>query len=204
MTDQELKHIIQEGETTRVQFKRRVEDAYKIACEMVAFCNSDGGLLIIGVKDDSGKLNGLDYQELQRTNNLLALAASDCIKPSILIETETVAVDNNSILVARIPKGKDKPYKDNKGIVWVKNGSDKRRVFSNERLLSMMQNSGRICADKESVEGTSIADVSEASLRMLLTKRYFEAKKPIAFRVRSLFSALYRSGQRYSSCVASL
>ena len=172
MTDQELKHIIQEGETTRVQFKRRVEDAYKIACEMVAFSNFEGGLIVIGVIDDSGDLDGLDYQELQRTNNLLALAASDCIKPSILIETETVDVDGNAVLVVQIPKGKDKPYKDNKGIVWIKNGSDKRRVFSNERLLSMMQNSGRVCADKECVGGTSIADVSEASLRMLLTKRY--------------------------------
>ena len=172
MTSQELKHILQQGETTRVQFKRRIDDAYKVACEMVAFCNSDGGILIVGVKDESGEAEGLIFQELQQTNNLLALAASDCIKPSIIIETETVEVDGKALLVVRIPQGKDKPYKDNKGIVWIKNGSDKRRVFSNERLLSMMQNSGRTCADSDSVEGSSITDVSEVALRTLLTKRY--------------------------------
>ena len=45
----ELLDIISKGESSTVQFKERVNDAYKIATEMVAFSNSEGGLIIIGV-----------------------------------------------------------------------------------------------------------------------------------------------------------
>ena len=36
------------------------------------------------------------------------------------------------------------PYKDNKGIIWVKNGSDKRKVFSNSELRVMLQSCGNL------------------------------------------------------------
>ena len=67
---------------------------------------------------------------------------------------------------------KNKPYKDNKGIVWVKNGSDKRKVFSNAELRVIRQSSGRLSADNESIEGSSYKDISESTLKYFLFKRY--------------------------------
>ncbi|KAA6332700.1 hypothetical protein EZS27_018824, partial [termite gut metagenome] len=61
MTANELKHIIPQGETTVVQFKKQADDAYKMGTEMVAFCNSQGGLLIIGVDDKTGAIIGLTF-----------------------------------------------------------------------------------------------------------------------------------------------
>ncbi|GHV52355.1 hypothetical protein FACS1894181_15390 [Bacteroidia bacterium] len=102
--------------------------------EMVAFSNMQGWILLIGVDDKTGVISGLSFEEIQQTNALLVNAASENVKPAIVIATETVNVDRQNIIVATIPKGKDKPYKDNKGIIWVKNGSDKRKVFSNAEL----------------------------------------------------------------------
>ncbi|KAA6326805.1 hypothetical protein EZS27_024139 [termite gut metagenome] len=172
MIANELKHIIPQGETTTVQFKKRTDDAYKMGTEMVAFCNSQGGLLIIGVDDKIGAITGLTFEEIQQTNTLLANAASENVKPAIVIFTETVDIDGQNVIVATIPQGKDKPYKDNKGIIWVKNGSDKRKVFSNTELRVMMQNCGNLAADKDSVEGSSYKDISVSTLRNFLYERY--------------------------------
>ena len=172
MTGNELKKLISQGEKTKLQLKRSVEDAYKIATEMVAFSNSYGGMIIIGVDDKSGEITGLSYPELQQHNALLANAASENVKPSILIHSDTIEVDGKNLIVATITEGKDKPYKDNKGIIWVKNGSDKRKVFSNAELRVMMQHCRTISADSDSVPGTSIKDVDIQTLKLFLLNRY--------------------------------
>lgn len=169
---EQIKQIISRGESTTVQFKERIDDAYKVGTEMVAFCNSQGGSLIVGVNDKTGALNGLSFEEIQKTNNLLANAASENIKPAIVICTETVVLDGHNLVVTSIKSGKDKPYRDNKGIVWVKNGSDKRKVFSNAELRVMMQSCGSMAADRDSVEGTSYNDISIPTLKRFLYEKY--------------------------------
>lgn len=69
MTEQELLQIRDLAEVGKVQFKERITDKYEIGCEMVAFSNSHGGRLIIGVNDKSGIINALSYKELQETTN---------------------------------------------------------------------------------------------------------------------------------------
>lgn len=49
MMDDILKQI-KAGEVSGVQFKERILDKYDIACELVAFSNSHGGKLVIGIK----------------------------------------------------------------------------------------------------------------------------------------------------------
>jgi len=113
MNTNNIQKIINQGETTSVQFKERVNDAYKLAIEMVAFSNSQGGIIIVGVNDKTGKIKSLSYEEIQTTNALLANAASENVKPAIIIQTETVNIEGQNIVLATVSKGKDKPYKDN-------------------------------------------------------------------------------------------
>ena len=188
MNTQDLKKTISQGETTTVQLKLTVDDAYKIATEMVAFSNSFGGQIIIGVDDKSGEAKGLSYEEIQKINSLLSNASSDCVKPAILIHSETVQIDGKNLIVATIAEGKDKPYKDNKGIIWVKNGSDKRKVFSNAELRVMMQSCGNISADSDSVSGTSIKDIDIQTLKLFLFKRYENELKDKGISINSLQS----------------
>ena len=114
-------------------------------------------------------------KEIQKTNNLLVNAASENVKPAILIHCDTIQVDGKNLIVATIFEGKDKPYKDNKGIVWAKNGSDKRKVFSNTELRVMMQSCGTLSADRDSVENTSYNDINEKYLKRFLYEKYTEA-----------------------------
>ena len=56
MMDDILKQI-KVSEVSGVQFKERILDKYDIACELVAFSNSHGGKLVVGIKDKTGEAN---------------------------------------------------------------------------------------------------------------------------------------------------
>ena len=87
---------IKAGEVSGVQFKERILDKYDIACELVAFSNSHGGKLVVGIKDKTGETNALSYSEVQETTNLLSDIASENVVPSILIKIDTVEVEKKS------------------------------------------------------------------------------------------------------------
>ncbi|MEI6577633.1 MAG: RNA-binding domain-containing protein [Bacteroidota bacterium] len=167
----EVLELIHKGESSKVQFKERVNDAYSIATEMVSMSNSKGGMLIIGVNDKTAALHGLSYDEIQATNNLLVDAATNNVKDPINIFTETVVVNGESLILVTLKEGGNKPYRDNKGIIWIKNGSDKRKVNSNEELLRLLQSSGNVLADEETVKGSTINDVDTIFFAEFLQKK---------------------------------
>ncbi len=157
----ELLDLIQMGESSKVQFKVRVNNANSIGAEMVAFSNTKGGMIIVGVDDKTGEINGLSFEELQSTNELLANAASNNVKAPIYIYTETVKVEEQNLIVAHISEGTSKPHMDNNGIIWVKNGSDKRKVVAKEEIARLLQSSGNLFADETIVTGTTVNDIDE-------------------------------------------
>ncbi|MCU0286182.1 MAG: putative DNA binding domain-containing protein [Acidobacteria bacterium] len=170
----ELTEIIAKGESSKVQFKEKVMDAYKISAEMVAFSNSKGGMIIIGVDDKTGDVKGLSYKEIQDTNSLLVNAASENVKSPITITTETINVNGRMALVVFIEEGINKPYKDNKGLVWIKNGPDKRKVTSNEELARLLQSSGHLYADETIIPSSSLHDLDIEAFKKCLYKKYHE------------------------------
>ena len=157
MMDDILKQI-KAGEVSGVQFKERILDKYDIACELVAFSNSQGGKLVVGIKDKTGEINALSYSEVQETTNLLSDIASENVVPSILIKIDTVEVEDGNLVVATVKEGLNKPYHDNKGIVWVKNGADKRKVFDNAELAEMMTDCGSFAPDEAGVRDATVND----------------------------------------------
>jgi predicted HTH transcriptional regulator len=186
MDGTELLELISKGESSKVQFKEKVTDAYKIATEMVAFSNSTGGIILIGIDDKTGKVTGLSYDEIQETNSLLVNAASGNVKSPITIFTETVSVNGKHVLLVRIREGNDKPYKDNKGAVWVKNGSDKRKVTSNEELARLLQSSGNIYADEQVITSSHVEDLEIPAFKMALHRKYHEKFTGIKFSLEKL------------------
>ena len=164
MKKDELKNKIRCGETSRVQFKQQFTTQKEIAAEMVAFANSEGGELLFGVKDKTGEILGLEYDAIQQTSRELGNTANEQVRPTIYIQTDVVDVDGKMILVATVQRGRNKPYKDLAGHIWVKQGADKRRVTENSELLSLFQDSGEYHADEASVKDTSVRDIDTLAL----------------------------------------
>ena len=163
---------IKAGEVSGVQFKERILDKYDIACELVAFSNSHGGKLVVGIKDKTGEANALSYSEVQETTNLLSDIASENVVPSILIKIDTVEVEDGYLIVATVKEGLNKPYHDNKGIVWVKNGADKRKVFDNAELAEMMTDCGSFAPDEAAVRDATVNDLDATTIKQFLGNRF--------------------------------
>jgi ATP-dependent DNA helicase RecG len=167
----ELLDIIAKGESSTVQFKEMLPHLDSLAQEMVAFSNTEGGIIIVGVNDKTGELKGLSFDEIRTTNQHLVEVATQKVFPPINIKTETVTANGQQIIVVYINVGKSKPYKDRNGIVFVKNGSDKRKVVSNDELLRMLQSSGNIAADEEPVENATSNDLNVDFFKTFVEKK---------------------------------
>ena len=175
MNNNELPDLIANGETTKVQFKVDVNNVISfVAQEMVAFSNTKGGLILIGVDDKTGNIEGLTFQDIQRINNLLATAAQDHVKPAIFISTETVSVNEKRVIAVTIPEGTDKPYSDKDGKIWVKNGSDKRKVISKEELSRLLQSSGNLYAEERLLQHSSLEDFDWEKFQVFYEEKYKE------------------------------
>ncbi len=165
----ELLEIISTGETSKVQFKESISSPDALASEFVAMSNSLGGLILIGVKDKTGEIVGLNHKEIQETGQLAANVATNNIIPLIYIETEIVSIEisgeKKNILVLHIKEGVSKPYKDRELRVWIKQGADKRRVTDNNELLRLFQRGGNLYADEMEVPNTSMADINLDKLK---------------------------------------
>ena len=172
MTEDTFKDLCLCGETTKVQFKEAFTSQKEIAKEMIAFANSKGGVILFGVEDKSGKLVGLSYDEIQVISRELGNAANEQVRPTIYIDTEVVRMDEKHFLICSIEEGKNKPYKNLNGEIWVKQGADKRRITENAEILSLFQDSGSYQPDAAGVNGTTFDDLDRYAIDDYLQKVY--------------------------------
>lgn len=173
METTELLEIIARGEDGKHQFKANVTNQNSLASEMVAFSNSGGGILIIGVNDD-GSVSGLVRDDMARLNQLVSNAASQSVRPAINPITENVLLADGLVMVVSIANGMSKPYMDKDGVIWVKSGSDKRRATSREEIQHMYQSAGLLHGDELAVNGLSVADLDLDYFRRFFEKQYGE------------------------------
>ncbi len=148
MTPNELLARVAAGEDSTTQFKVDVRNADSLAAEMAAFANAEGGTIFLGVADD-GSIPGLTRKDVARLNQLIANTASQQVRSPLTVLTRNVALDSGRIvIVLDVPKGMDKPYFDKNGVIWLKCGSDKRRVNSKEELRRLFQLTDQFHADE--------------------------------------------------------
>lgn len=158
MEESELLEIAARGEDSHHQFKADVTSLESMAAEVVAFANCGGGRILVGVRND-GTIQPHDAQSVGRLNQLISNAASQSVRPPINPATENVVTDQGVVVVVTVPDGLRKPYTDAQGRIWVKSGSDKRKVTAVEEMQRMFQASGLVHADDQPVPGTSLADI---------------------------------------------
>lgn len=170
MEEFELRNQILLGEDSTRQFKRELADDSKMAGEIVAFANSGGGQIFVGV-EKTGNIAGLTGNDAEKVGEDLAKVAWDCVRPQLSVLTNSVATSDGIVVVATIPDGTAKPYCDNKGNYWVKNGPDKRRVQSPDELARLFQLGEKLYAEGQPVAGSTFDDFDHSKF-----SRFFEAK----------------------------
>ena len=153
-TQKEVLSQIALGEDSTRQFKVDVTNGESLATEMAAFANTNGGTIYIGVADD-GSTPGLTQKDVARINQLISNAASQQVRSPLVVTTENVPLKGGRLLIVlAVPKGIDKPYFDKNGVIWLKTGSDKRRVNSKEELRRFFQLSAQFHGDELPTKAT--------------------------------------------------
>lgn len=109
---------------------------------------------------------------VQEQTGLLSQIATDQVHPAVSIKAENVDVPGGQLIAVTVLEGINKPYKDNKGIVWVKNGANKRRIVDNAEIAEMMSDSGTFRQDEALIPGATIADLDMNVVKTYLTKRF--------------------------------
>lgn len=158
MENSELLEIISRGEDSKHQFKSNISNVISLAEEIVAFSNSGGGQILIGV-DDNGTISGLTTDDIGRLNGLISNSSSQNVRPPINPYTENILLSEGVVVVVNVPDGISKPYMDNQGVIWVKSGADKRKATSREEIQRLFQQAGLIHGDEIPANGMTVADI---------------------------------------------
>lgn len=107
LTRNELKILVAAGEGSTLEFKRKASFPDKVVREMIAFANTAGGTLLIGIGDD-GSIPGLKYPE---EDSFMIQQALKKVKPLISITETFIPVgQNRTVLHYAIPDSPDKPH----------------------------------------------------------------------------------------------
>ncbi len=139
-----LKKLIARGENQQLDFKFCISDSRKISRTLSAFANSDGGRLLIGVRDN-GSIAGIRSDE---EIYMVETAAQIFCRPEVLFTARQITTDGKTVLEVVVPKGESRPYKvredDGRWRAYFRHGA--QNLVANRVLLQVwnkeMKNSG--------------------------------------------------------------
>ncbi|MDI9876750.1 MULTISPECIES: AlbA family DNA-binding domain-containing protein [Bacteroidota] len=104
----DLKNLVRKGEGSQLEFKLKAKHPEKIIREIVAFANTDGGTLLLGVGDDKS-IPGLKFADDEEF--ILVQAIEKFCDPPINFQLERMAITNErDILIFTIPQSNEKPH----------------------------------------------------------------------------------------------
>ena len=155
-----LQILLQQGENNAIEFKSANVSPDGLAKEIVAFANTLGGSILIGV-EDNGSISGVN--NITQVEEWVTNICRQNIIPPIQVEISIEKKDNLDVLLIEVPKGKDKPYQTNKNQYLVRVGST-NRIVPHQELLRLFQQAGVFHFDATGVPKTTITDLNWAKL----------------------------------------
>ncbi len=119
-----LRQLIEGGETSTVELKVASSRPDEMAERLCGLANAKGGLLIIGIADETLELVGVPEKRIALTKDV-ALRAARQIKPELLLEPpepETYVLDGKNLVVVIVPPNRGTIYQAS-GVFWVRRGT---------------------------------------------------------------------------------
>ena len=101
--------LIAQGESKTLEFKRELPRFEQIAKTVIAFANTSGGKLLIGV-DDNGSLVGVDADSVLDIQDRIYASLYEQIHPTLRPEIYTSHVEDKLILIVEVFRGQSLPY----------------------------------------------------------------------------------------------
>ena len=155
-----LAELIHHGENSGVEFKRDDVTPARLAKEMAAMLNLEGGHILLGVEKDRS-VSGLAREHEQAEEWVMEVARTH-LRPAAIPFWETLDWgEGKTVGIISLPAdAPDKPYKCRRGAAWVtqiRAGTTSRDATDEEEARLYMQ-SGRLQYDRKPVPGASLLD----------------------------------------------
>lgn len=133
-----IKSLISKGEGVDLDFKQEIQNPRKIAKSMVSFANTQGGILLIGVRDN-GSIAGIKSED---EVHMLGLAASFYSKPEIQFTIQEYILEGKTVLKVHIPRGENQPYyaKSDDDKWWVYVRVNDKCILASKTTVDFMHN----------------------------------------------------------------
>ena len=131
-----IRRLISQGEHQQLDFKYELNESRKIAKSLVAFANTDGGRLLVGVKDN-GKIVGIDSEEEMY---VVEAAAQVFSTPEIAIKGQLHEVEGKEVLEILIAPSEQKHFvkeEDGREIAYIR--MKDMNLQANRVLIRMWQ-----------------------------------------------------------------
>lgn len=108
MTFRDLQDMVALGEGKEIEFKQKLPEWNKLLREVVAFANSEGGTVFIGVDDDGGLSGVKDAREIEEA---ITLNLNKWARPAIDFKLLTIPITRKRAVVAiLVRRSKTKPH----------------------------------------------------------------------------------------------
>ena len=189
------------GEDLTIEFKRELPHRESLGDEIAAFANANGGVILIGVDDDS-EIVGIDRQNLDSTEKTAVEICGDNIDPMVHIVTEKLQVDNKNLLKIEVPRS---PFvhKSSNGY-FIRQGSSKREIATEQlaRLLQSRSQAHRISFDEQFVPNTRKETLREKLYQRFITEDAADREKIEDLLLKRRL--LVKDGHEYRASVAGL
>ena len=114
MNLESLKRVIKSGEKLRVELKETPflassrENRFKIARQLVAFANRNGGHLVFGIKND-GSFEGKRIDEDREVQKIAGIAKDKC-SPPVVFTHQFLSTDDGDVLVIEVKRRDGIPH----------------------------------------------------------------------------------------------
>ncbi len=166
MNRTELMELLRNRETSGVEFKRDDVHPERLAGEIAALLNHEGGHILLGVEDD-GTVSGLT-RDRKKAEEWVMEVARVHVRPAIIPYWEAIDLEDGKVVgIASLPAdAPDKPYKAKRGPSWVTRirvGTTSRDA-TDEEEMRLYQQSGRLPYDRKPMPGSSFADLDRRRL----------------------------------------
>lgn len=99
------------GESKNIEFKREIPIKHeKILKDIIAFSNSTGGKVILGIEDETGTVYGIGEQSPFKLSDSISNMISDACTPQIEPDISIKTIEEKTVLEINVAPGKFRPY----------------------------------------------------------------------------------------------
>lgn len=156
---------IDSWENLHTEFKVWPVHPDDLAAVLVAFANTDGGDLILGVSEGREIVGIGDSDRVAR--DVDNIAANNCEPPITVIQETVRSEDGRTALVVHVSKGDMRPHRTNRGSYYVRTSSGRRQA-SREELLRLFQATESLYYDETPLLRLSVQDLDLAAFASYL------------------------------------